>query len=397
MPNPSSPSALENRPCAPRGGHYCASRAPESLAKIELLIGNLPSWTTDARRRRTSGSIWRRRNTFGRCDRPAASGFAGRARAQQRIVAGEAFQIVLSQELLIDWLLPAEAVYAVLRDINPSPYTIYSRTPESTLVGASPEMLVRVDGRQITYRPIAGMRLRTGDAAGDERAVEELLVDPKERCEHQMLVDLGRNDLGLVAKIGSVRVEIPSTSSSTPTCFTSFSDVIGEMRDDVSSLDVVFGVSGGHADWCAELRAMETIRELEVFPCGVYGGASATSISPERGPGDHYPHSSLPRRNGVVARWRRHRQRQRARCEDDQRLFKARSLLAAVRPYARRKKTNHVTLCWRQSSVGDSSWGGKLYYNPGDSRTVAQQPVRCACPEMNSLKPAFRQLRLLYL
>ena len=255
------------------------------------------------------------------------------ARRKERIAAGEAFQIVLSQEFLIDRPPPAEAVYAALRDINPSPYMIYFRTPELTLVGASPEMLVRVDGRQITYRPIAGTRLRTGDVAADQRAVEELLVDPKERCEHQMLVDLGRNDLGRVCKTGSVRVENPFHVEQYSHVFHIVSDVVGEMRDDLSSLDVVRSVfPAGTLTGAPKLRAMEIIRELEASPRGIYGGAFGyidlagnvdlaitirtllfrdATASLRVGAG--IVNDSVPER------------------EDDECLFKARSLLAAVR------------------------------------------------------------------
>ena len=241
--------------------------------------------------------------------------FCGAVRkAQQRIVAGEAFQIVLSQEFLIDRPPPAEAVYAALRDINPSPYMIYFRTPELTLVGASPEMLVRVDGRQITYRPIAGTRLRTGDAAADQRAVEELLVDPKERCEHQMLVDLGRNDLGRVAKIGSVRVENPFHVEQYAHVFHIVSNVIGEMRDDVSSLDVVrsvfpAGTLTGRRN-CGPWKSSANWRHLHAASTA---GHSATSISPEtwtwRSLSALFSSATQRRR----CAWRRHRQRQRAR------------------------------------------------------------------------------------
>ena len=196
------------------------------------------------------------------------------AEAQELIAAGEIFQIVLSQEFLLDAPPAADAVYAALRDINPSPYMIYFRAPELTLVGASPEMLVCVDGRRITYRPIAGTRPRTGEAQHDRRMMAELRTDSKERCEHQMLVDLGRNDVGKVSKIGSVRVENPFHVEQYAHVFHIVSDVLGEMRDDVSSLDVVRSVfPAGTLTGAPKLRAMEIIRELESTPRGVYGGA----------------------------------------------------------------------------------------------------------------------------
>ncbi len=195
-------------------------------------------------------------------------------KAQERIAAGEAFQIVISQEFRIDDPPPPDQVYAALRDINPSPYLFYFRTPEHTLVGASPEMLVRVDGRHISYRPIAGTRRRTGNAEEDQRMMEELRKDPKERCEHQMLVDLGRNDVGKVSKIGSVRVENPFHIEQYAHVFHIVSDVFGEMRDDLTSLDVVRSVfPAGTLTGAPKIRAMEIIRDLEKSTRGIYGGA----------------------------------------------------------------------------------------------------------------------------
>jgi len=127
--------------------------------------------------------------------------------AKEEIVAGEIFQIVLSQRWSTDFReADALTLYRVLRSINPSPYMFLLRTPECTLVGASPEMLVRVDGRRAETRPIAGTRPRGATPAEDAALERALLADPKEQAEHLMLVDLGRNDLGRVCEPGTVEV-----------------------------------------------------------------------------------------------------------------------------------------------------------------------------------------------
>jgi anthranilate synthase component 1 len=306
----------------------------ESIAEIERVIGQSP-FREDRRAPPQEKPLYlATQDDIGPLRQTSRERFCGAVReAQERIASGEAFQIVLSQEFLVDRPPPAEAVYAALREINPSPYMIYFRTPELTLVGASPEMLVRVDGRQIAYRPIAGTRLRTGDAAADQRMVEELLADPKERCEHQMLVDLGRNDLGRVSKTGSVRVENPFHVEQYAHVFHIVSDIMGEMRDDVTSLDVVRSVfPAGTLTGAPKLRAMEIIRELEASPRGVYGGAfgyidlagnvdlaiTIRTLLFRDGT------ASLRVGAGIVKDSVPER-------EDDECLFKARSVLAAVR------------------------------------------------------------------
>ncbi len=194
--------------------------------------------------------------------------------AQEEILKGEAFQIVLSQEFrLADTVSPID-VYQELRRINPSPYMYFFQTPERTIVGASPETLIRVDGRTMLYRPIAGTRKRTGDALVDEQMKRELLADPKERCEHQMLVDLGRNDLGRIASIGSVAVQNPFHLEEYAHVIHIVSDITAELRGDFSSLDALRSVfPAGTLTGAPKLRAIEIIRKLEGSPRGIYGGA----------------------------------------------------------------------------------------------------------------------------
>src|SRR5690606_14579110 len=120
--------------------------------------------------------------------------------------AGDIFQVVLSQRLEVDLTVDPFEVYRRLRVVNPSPFMFYLRTPKSTLVGSSPEIMVRVVDRQVTVRPLAGTRPRGKTLAEDETLASQLLADPKERAEHVMLVDLGRNDVGRVAKYGTVKL-----------------------------------------------------------------------------------------------------------------------------------------------------------------------------------------------
>ncbi|MFA5272968.1 MAG: anthranilate synthase component I family protein [Candidatus Peribacter sp.] len=193
---------------------------------------------------------------------------------QEDILSGEAFQVVLSQELHMENGVPPDRVYEQLRKINPSPYMYYFQTPERTIVGASPEALVRIDGRQILYRPIAGTRKRTGDAKKDKAMQEDLLHDEKERCEHQMLVDLGRNDVGRAAEIGSVKVQNPFHIEQYAHVYHLVSEIVGQVRSDKTPLDVVRSVfPAGTLTGAPKVRAMEIIHRLEHSPRGIYGGA----------------------------------------------------------------------------------------------------------------------------
>ena len=193
---------------------------------------------------------------------------------QEEILAGEAFQVVLSQELRIPNGVPPDRVYEELRKINPSPYMYYYQTPQLVIVGASPETLVRVEGRDVLYRPIAGTRRRTGDPEQDRAMHDELISDEKERCEHQMLVDLGRSDIGRIAEIGSVRVQDPFHVEQYAHVFHIVSDITARIREGCSSLDVLRSVfPAGTLTGAPKVRAMEIIRRLEGGPRGIYGGA----------------------------------------------------------------------------------------------------------------------------
>jgi anthranilate synthase component 1 len=165
-------------------------------------------------------------------------------------------------------------IYRALRMINPSPYMFYLRLPDFSLVGSSPETLVRLEDSRITLRPIAGTRRRGKDEAADRRLRQELLRDPKERAEHVMLVDLGRNDVGKVAQGGSVRVTQFMKIEPYSHVMHLVSCVEGILRKGLNAFDVLSATfPAGTLTGAPKIRAMEVIEELEEVRRGPYGGA----------------------------------------------------------------------------------------------------------------------------
>jgi len=197
--------------------------------------------------------------------------------AKEEIVSGEIFQIVLSQRWSTDFReSDALTLYRVLRSINPSPYMFLLRTPECTLVGASPEMLVRVDGTRAETRPIAGTRPRGATPAEDAELERTLLADPKEQAEHLMLVDLGRNDLGRVCVSGSVSVSDFAHIERYSHVMHLVTNVQGTLRDDRSPVDLFLSCfPAGTLTGAPKIRAMELIDAHETTRRGPYGGAVA--------------------------------------------------------------------------------------------------------------------------
>lgn len=195
-------------------------------------------------------------------------------RAKDHITAGDVFQIVLSQRFSRAFEAPPFELYRALRRSNPSPFLFYLDFDGFSLVGSSPEILVRVRDGEVTIRPIAGTRPR-GQTPDEDRALEtELLADEKERAEHLMLLDLGRNDVGRSAKIGSVRVTESFEIERYSHVMHIVSNVVGELRDDVHPVDAVAaGFPAGTVTGAPKIRAMEIIDELETSARGVYGGA----------------------------------------------------------------------------------------------------------------------------
>jgi anthranilate synthase component I len=186
---------------------------------------------------------------------------------------GEIFQVVPSQRFTVDFDLPAFELYRALRRLNPSPFMFYIAFADFHLVGASPEILVRVREGEITVRPIAGTRARGATIAEDNALAEDLLSDQKERAEHLMLLDLGRNDVGRVSEYGSVKVTDSFIIERYSHVMHIVSNVTGKLRADHDIIDALFaGFPAGTVSGAPKVRAMEIIDELENTRRGFYGG-----------------------------------------------------------------------------------------------------------------------------
>jgi anthranilate synthase component I len=195
------------------------------------------------------------------------------AAAKDYIVAGDIFQVVLSQRFTAPFALPPLALYRALRRINPSPFLYFLDLPGFSLIGSSPEILVRVRDGQITIRPIAGTRPRGGTAAEDIANRDSLLADPKERAEHLMLLDLGRNDVGRAATGGSVTVTDSYTVEYYSHVMHIVSNVVGTLAPDKDAIDALFaGFPAGTVSGAPKVRACEIIAELEADARGPYAG-----------------------------------------------------------------------------------------------------------------------------
>ena len=195
------------------------------------------------------------------------------ARAKDYIVAGDIFQVVLSQRFTTPFTLPPFELYRALRRINPSPFLYHLDLPGFALTGSSPEILVRVRDGEVTIRPIAGTRPRGSTAAEDEANRTGLLADPKERAEHLMLLDLGRNDVGRVAEAGSVTVTASYTTEFYSHVMHIVSNVVGRLAPGHDALDALFaGFPAGTVSGAPKVRACEIIAELENTVRGAYAG-----------------------------------------------------------------------------------------------------------------------------
>src|SRR5437762_169068 len=195
-------------------------------------------------------------------------------RARELIADGDCIQIVVSQRFDIRPAPEPLALYRALRHVNPSPYMFLLETPEATLVGASPEPFIRVEGRTLVMHPIAGTRPRGADAEADAANERELRGSEKERAEHVMLVDLGRNDVGRVSKPGTVRVPELMRVDRFSHVMHLTSVVEGTLRDDVDALDAFRACfPAGTVSGAPKIRAMERIAELETDRRGTYAGA----------------------------------------------------------------------------------------------------------------------------
>jgi anthranilate synthase component 1 len=195
------------------------------------------------------------------------------ARAKEYIAAGDIFQVVLAQRFDVPFSLPSFALYRALRRTNPSPFLFHLDFGSFALVGSSPEILVRVRDGEVTIRPLAGTR-RRGTTPEEDKALEaELLADPKERAEHLMLLDLGRNDVGRVAEIGSVRVTESFAIERYSHVMHIVSHVVGKLDKRHDVIDALMaGFPAGTLSGAPKVRAMEIIDELEKEKRGPYGG-----------------------------------------------------------------------------------------------------------------------------
>ena len=196
------------------------------------------------------------------------------ARGIEYIRAGDVFQFVPSQRFRTTTTADSFAIYRALRVVNPSPFMFHLETPACTLVGASPEILCRVEDREMTVRPLAGTRRRGATPADDAALASELLADPKERAEHIMLVDLGRNDVGRVAELGSVRLSDLMTVERYSHVMHISSTVTGKLREGLTAFDALrAALPAGTLSGAPKVRAMQVIDELEPHRRGPYGGA----------------------------------------------------------------------------------------------------------------------------
>jgi anthranilate synthase component I len=240
-------------------------KAVEEIQRIEALL-RAPSEVPPVTRNERDVTV---RSNFDKNDYLAAV-----AKAKEYIAAGDIFQVVLAQRFEVDLPTPPFEIYRALRIVNPSPYMYYLKMPETTIVGSSPEMLVRVRGNEIEYRPIAGTLPRGSNQVEDEANAERLRNDEKERAEHIMLVDLGRNDLGRVSQYGSVKVEELMIIERYSHVMHLVSSLHGELRNNVDRWDSLMACfPAGTVSGAPKVRAMEIIDELEPTKRGVYAGA----------------------------------------------------------------------------------------------------------------------------
>lgn len=195
-------------------------------------------------------------------------------RAIDYILAGDIFQVVLSRRLAVPFTAPPLELYRTLRVVNPSPFMFYLRTPAVTLVGSSPEIMVRVVDEQVTVRPLAGTRPRGKTPQEDAELAAGLLADPKERAEHVMLIDLGRNDVGRVSQVGSVELTDVMAIERYSHVMHITSNVTGRLLPGATAFDALRAcLPAGTVSGAPKIRAMEIIDELEPNKRGPYAGA----------------------------------------------------------------------------------------------------------------------------
>ncbi|KKO20580.1 MAG: anthranilate synthase component I [Candidatus Brocadia sp.] len=195
-------------------------------------------------------------------------------RCKEYIRAGDIFQVVISQRFKTQTHADPFSIYRVLRVINPSPYMFYMKMDDLKLIGSSPEVMVKVEGKKITVRPIAGTRKRGKDDAEDTHFAQDLIADPKERAEHIMLLDLGRNDVGRVSRYGSVHIDEKMVIEKYSHVMHITSSVCGELEEGKNAFDSLKAcLPAGTLSGAPKIRAMQIIDEIEPAKRGPYGGA----------------------------------------------------------------------------------------------------------------------------
>jgi anthranilate synthase component 1 len=263
---------FNNVPCGDDKGfglQHSYRLAQREIRRIERrLAGPLPSLESGKRPQRGSVTLVVRSNF-------SKERFMKQVRrAKQYIQAGDVFQVVLSQRLETKVRAEAFDVYRSLRRVNPAPYLFFLQMGEDSVLGSSPEMLVKITGEDVEYRPIAGTRPRGADAAEDRELERELLADEKERAEHIMLVDLGRNDVGRVARYGTVRIPDLMFVERYSHVMHLVSSVRGKLRKDLDAWDAFWACfPAGTVTGAPKVRAMQIISELEPTRRGLYAGS----------------------------------------------------------------------------------------------------------------------------
>jgi anthranilate synthase component 1 len=248
--------------------------AGDTLAKGEARVAELAGLMQRGAPRRPGGTG----RSVGEAD--FVSGFtqegfqAAVERIKRYILEGDCMQVVLSQRLSIPFAAAPLDLYRALRGLNPSPYMYFLNLGDFHIVGSSPEILTRLEDGVVTVRPIAGTRKRGRNEAEDQALEAELLADPKELAEHLMLIDLGRNDTGRVAKVGSVKVTDQMIVERYSHVMHIVSNVVGDLRSGLTAIDVLRATfPAGTVSGAPKIRAMEIIDELEPVKRGVYSGA----------------------------------------------------------------------------------------------------------------------------
>ena len=247
-------------------GKYAA--AVREIERIHNLLDRPVATEQPKKKKRAAGSKLRITSNFTRREYLAAV-----RKSKEYIRAGDIFQVVVSQRFSAKTKADPFEIYRELRALNPSPYLFFLQMNDVAVVGSSPEMLVKVQGREVFYRPIAGTRWRGKNEAEDQRLEREMLADEKERAEHIMLVDLGRNDLGRVCDYGTVRVEKLMAIERYSHVMHLVSSLRGRLREDVDCFDALMACfPAGTVSGAPKVRAMEIIEEFEKTRRGIYAG-----------------------------------------------------------------------------------------------------------------------------